>query len=276
MFSPKFQSMIVVMSQSISTCDVAAMSESQDGLDCAGKRFAGLNRVHDNVGIISGVALCIAVVIAITYIIRYRLASSATISHEDPTHPRQHAQDLQPLSSRQRKRLKKKAARKSSVTTNVRNILEAQATCTATHAETDFDGDCGVMTDRPGSPGPDTLHIVVAAHGAPFDAASSKNTVDRRTSSDTQAAGRSKGKVRGQSTDSVCGRGSRDAGDRGEGGDDGGDEGDSGGGGDMAPSSVSSRRRVVMQSKRLRAMFGSQVYLLIYELMVTEAIKTQI
>jgi hypothetical protein len=85
LFSPKFQSMIVVMSQSISTCDVAAVSESQDGLDCAGKRFAGLNRVHDNVGIISGVALCIAVVIVITCIIRYRLASSATISHEDPT-----------------------------------------------------------------------------------------------------------------------------------------------------------------------------------------------
>jgi hypothetical protein len=30
------------------------VSESQDGPDCAGKRFAGLNRVHDNVVIISG------------------------------------------------------------------------------------------------------------------------------------------------------------------------------------------------------------------------------
>ena len=110
------------------------------------------------------------------------------------------------------------------------------------------------------------MQTVLASHGAPYDGATSKNTVDKRPSrSDTQAAGRGKDKVpvsargRGQSTDSACGKGSGDAGDRGEGGDDGDDEGGSGGGGDMAPASVSSRRRVVMQSKRLRAMFGSQV-----------------
>ena len=107
---------------------------------------------------------------------------------------------------------------------------------------------------------------MLAAHGAPYDGATSKNTVDKRPSrSDTQAAGRGKDKVpvsargRGQSTDSACGKGSGDVGDRGEGGDDGDDEGGSGGGGDMAPASVLSRRRVCMQSKRLRAMFGSQV-----------------
>ncbi len=41
--------------------------------------------------------------------------------------------------------------------------------------------------------------------------------------------------------------------------DDGDDDGDSGGGRDMVPVSVSSLRRVVMQSNRLRVMFGSEV-----------------
>jgi hypothetical protein len=133
------------------------VSELEDGPDCGGKRFVGLNRVHNNVGIISGVALFIVVVIVVTWIIRYRTTNSVTMTHEDPTYPRQNVSDLQSLSSSRRKRLKKKTVRKNSVTTKVRNKQEEWTNWTTTHVETDFDGNCGITRSRQGSPGPDTM-----------------------------------------------------------------------------------------------------------------------
>ena len=157
-----------------------AVSESQDGPDFVVKRLAGLNRVHDNEGIMLGVALCIAFVIAFTCIMRYRLTNSVRMTHEEPTHPRQHAADLQLLSSSQRKRLKNKAARKSS-----RNKQQEEASWTETHAKTELDGNCGITRCRHGSPESDTMQIVLESHGAPFDGVTRKKAIDQRHSKST-------------------------------------------------------------------------------------------
>jgi len=151
---------------------------SRDVKESEGKGIDGLHRVHDNVVIMSGVALCIAVVVAFSCVMRYRRTNSVRMTHEEHTHPRQHAADLQPLSSSQRKRLKNKAARKSS-----RNKQQEEASWTATHAETELDGNCGIT--RQGSPESDTMQIVLASHGAPFDGVTRKKAIDQRHSKST-------------------------------------------------------------------------------------------
>ncbi len=92
------------------------------------------------------------------------------------------------------------------------------------------------------------------SNGLSFDGDTSKNTVEKMTSkSDTQAVVKEKVPApvrgRGQSTDSACGRGSRDEGDRGEDHDDGGDEGGSGGGHDMDPIAVGKRGKIKVKKK---------------------------
>ncbi len=93
-----------------------------------------------------------------------------------------------------------------------------------------------------------------------FDGDTSKNTVDKMNSkSDTQAVVKEKVPApvrgRGQSTDSVCGRGSRDEDDRGEDHDDGGDEGGSAGGHDMDPIAVGKREKIKVKKKMLCSSF---------------------
>ncbi len=98
------------------------------------------------------------------------------------------------------------------------------------------------------------------SNGVSFDGATSKNTVDKMTSKiDTQTVVKEKVPTpvrgRGQSTDSTCGRGSRDEGDRGEDHDDGGDEGGSGGGHDMDPITVGKRGKIKVKKKILLTFF---------------------
>ena len=57
-----------------------------------------------------------------------------------------------------RKRLKKKTVRKSS------NKQHEEVSLTVTHSETDLDVNCLMTCSRQGSPGPDTIQIVLPSH----------------------------------------------------------------------------------------------------------------